>query len=651
MIKIAIFLLLLLSPALGQSVQQSGNVTPGHVTSWITDGVVGDGGPLGGGASYNGMFNAFDFLCSNSLSNAPLIISCGLSATGPNTWNGIQTFAAVTNLSGGATSLTRPAGDSTTNLATTAFVQGAIASVTAPPYNAICDGVTDTTTALQSALNAVGSQGQGGTVLLPSAICYTASGVTVPSNVNLVGRGFFPGNPQFGSQIKCALTTAICVQVGTTGSNGSVKVSDLGVTRAVGTPSSTTIGVLVKDAYNVILTDVGSFNHGICFEAQSDTVFGISLHADFISTGACVDAHWVDNSWPETFLANSRFGMDGLGDYNSNAYIRFTGGSVGPNTFYALGNQFNQGSGLVGTAIDFKSLTTPTSGITSEFSFVGNHFETMNHVVQTDTSATEIQRLKLIGNTVLNTQGSGQEFWNFGAATVIYDLNISGNTLFQNSFTFNPGGQISSAIVSQNQFLFGGMSATFNGTGAGNAISATGNIYNGSVTLSGSWSLAEFSGLLLSGSLTNTTTGAVGVNFPGGAGLASCASTIGFAFGGVSTGITYGTRFCTYQIVGDLVTVQYGIVLTSKGAATGAATLVGLPFTTSATAGIGGGNVVPYAVNFTSLVGFGLSLSPSANTVVANIYTGASTGVVVADNTNFTNTSTIAGTFQYRASP
>ena len=115
--KILVLLLALASPAYGQSVQQSGNVTPGHVTSWITDGIVGDGGPLGGGASFNGMFNAFDFLCANSLSTSPLIVSCGLSASSTNTWVALQNFT------GGATAPTRPVGDKTTNVATTAFVQ------------------------------------------------------------------------------------------------------------------------------------------------------------------------------------------------------------------------------------------------------------------------------------------------------------------------------------------------------------------------------------------------------------------------------------------------------------------------------------------------------------------------------------------------
>jgi hypothetical protein len=319
--------------------------------------------------------------------------------------------------------------------------------------------------------------------------------------------------------------------------------------RDQGRRNPASIGVLIKDSYNVTLSNVGSFNHGICFEAQSDTVFGISLHAVGLSTGARVDAHFVDSSWPEIFLLNSRFGMDGLGDVNSNAYVRFTGGTIGPNTFYAQNNQFDQGSASVGTFIEFKSLTTPTNLITSEFTFVGNHVETMHNVVKTDSTATQISRLKLIGNTLLDTFVTS-EFWSFGAATNIYDLSITGNTVYQGSFTFKPGGQISSAVVSNNQFLNLSGGATFNGTGGG-ALSALGNVYNGSVTLSGSWGVGEFGGLLLTGSLGNTTSGSVAVNFPGAAGLASCASTLGVAFGGSSVGITFNpslhvsNRWCT----------------------------------------------------------------------------------------------------------
>ncbi len=91
-----VFFVFLLSCANAQDVRQSGTVTPGHVTRWITNGVVGDGGPLGGGASFNGTFNAFDFLCANSTSVTPLIIDCGISRDlvpllgAANTWTGSE---------------------------------------------------------------------------------------------------------------------------------------------------------------------------------------------------------------------------------------------------------------------------------------------------------------------------------------------------------------------------------------------------------------------------------------------------------------------------------------------------------------------------------------------------------------------------------
>jgi hypothetical protein len=51
--KILAILVALLAPlpASAQQVRQSGNVTPGHVTKWITTGVIGDGGPDPAGAN------------------------------------------------------------------------------------------------------------------------------------------------------------------------------------------------------------------------------------------------------------------------------------------------------------------------------------------------------------------------------------------------------------------------------------------------------------------------------------------------------------------------------------------------------------------------------------------------------------------------
>lgn len=55
--------------------------------------------------------------------------------------------------------------------------------------------------------------------------------------------------------------------------------------------------------------------------------------------------------------------------------------------------------------------------------------------------------------------------------------------------------------------------------------------------------------------------------------------TPGLAFGGATTGITYSTQAGTYTRLCDLVVIELRIVLTSKGSATGTASITGLPFT------------------------------------------------------------------------
>lgn len=49
-------------------------------------------------------------------------------------------------------------------------------------------------------------------------------------------------------------------------------------------------------------------------------------------------------------------------------------------------------------------------------------------------------------------------------------------------------------------------------------------------------------------------------------------------FGGASTGVTYSTQFGNYFVMGPMVYITFKIVLTSKGSATGAATIGGLTF-------------------------------------------------------------------------
>jgi hypothetical protein len=63
--------------------------------------------------------------------------------------------------------------------------------------------------------------------------------------------------------------------------------------------------------------------------------------------------------------------------------------------------------------------------------------------------------------------------------------------------------------------------------------------------------------------------------------------TPALAFGGASTGITYSTQTGTYTRIGRTVYVEISITLSSKGSATGNATITGLPLTAAATLPLG----------------------------------------------------------------
>src|SRR5205085_857269 len=69
--------------------------------------------------------------------------------------------------------------------------------VTNSPYNADKSGTNDTTTAIQTALNAASSAG-GGTVYLPAGRYKVTTHLTVPANVELRGSSPIANRDQAG---------------------------------------------------------------------------------------------------------------------------------------------------------------------------------------------------------------------------------------------------------------------------------------------------------------------------------------------------------------------------------------------------------------------------------------------------------------------
>lgn len=118
-------------------------------------------------------------------------------------------------------------------------------------------------------------------------------------------------------------------------------------------------------------------------------------------------------------------------------------------------------------------------------------------------------------------------------------------------------------------------------------------------------------------------------------------------FGGASTGITYSAQVGAYIETNHFVWVSLNVTLTSKGIATGLATVSGLPFPSINIASAFPAFVLPYSptANFASLSPPLMAvLSPGSSTISLEQNSGTST----VTDANFTNTSAFAGAFTYR---
>lgn len=131
-----------------------------------------------------------------------------------------------------------------------------------------------------------------------------------------------------------------------------------------------------------------------------------------------------------------------------------------------------------------------------------------------------------------------------------------------------------------------------------------------------------------------------------GFGQAPC--TLSLQFGGASAGLTYGAgaQVCSYEVSGRTVRLQYYLGLSSKGTSTGAATLAGLPFTTSAGASAFGG-MSPFigAAGMSGLTVPFAQTGPGVTT--ANLNQQGATGASALADTNFSNASVITGSLPY----
>jgi hypothetical protein len=122
---------------------------------------------------------------------------------------------------------------------------------------------------------------------------------------------------------------------------------------------------------------------------------------------------------------------------------------------------------------------------------------------------------------------------------------------------------------------------------------------------------------------------------------------VGLAIGGSTRGVTYSAQRSYYQLLGNLVVVDFGLNLSSKGPNRGPLTLVGLPGGETTGAALGGGGSIHYDTGWQGLAG-GLDLSmDSLGRPIANIYQATARGIAPAFATNLTDRATLWGELQY----
>jgi hypothetical protein len=156
------------------------------------------------------------------------------------------------------------------------------------------------------------------------------------------------------------------------------------------------------------------------------------------------------------------------------------------------------------------------------------------------------------------------------------------------------------------------------------------------------------------GGATPATSGS-GITFPATQSASSDANTLddyeegtwtpAITFGGGSTGITYSSQLGFYTKIGNTVTVQFRVNLSSKGSSTGSAALGGLPFTSGGTYAF---NYVIHdnAAGFSA--GYGLYWSVENGSTSGSLRQIGTNGSNALDNTNFNNNTFVSGILTYR---
>ncbi|MEK6357501.1 MAG: hypothetical protein V4796_32430 [Burkholderia cenocepacia] len=473
---------------------------------------------------------------------------------------------------------------------------------------------------------------------------YCPNGIVVPAGIVFQSDGFIASTSGAPAGFQIVVDSAAPVACRLQGNAGLMAASlkRMTITRR-GVPAANTAGVYVDNGYNPVVEDVASIGHAIPWVFDG-TKGGISCSPLRIYSGYATDAHvWV-NSWPELRPTQCRFGSNGQIDVPCNAYVRFTGGGSGPNTADFNNCQFNQGeSGLnvVGAWLTFENLGAGQGQIIGQFQFTDCHVEQAEIAIKTDASVSILDNLQITNTRFQdndNISGSA-EFWGLNAATSLQAFKMTDCVVLTKGFHLNPGQQMNGVSVSNVKFF-----NPITVTGVNNSVVDFDACDYAGLTIGGHFLAARFGGVMSTGAIANTGGGKIEMDMQGGSDWIPGALPQ-LQFGGATTGISYSQQKAQWRLIGSLCIYQFWIVLTSKGTATGPATLSGLPFQINGVFGQGGGGAIPVAAAMASMTGPVIAQPGSASSI--NLLQSAAGGYAQLTDANFTNTTTLSGEVMY----
>ncbi|MDR3508478.1 MAG: hypothetical protein P4L64_11320 [Caulobacteraceae bacterium] len=514
-------------------------------------------------------------------------------------------------------------------------------------YGATCNGIADDEPAFAAAVAAASGAG-GGTVVIPPTGCRLAESLIVPTGVTLQGFAFNPQNPALGSRFICDMTVTPCLQLGRDSKNDVVAAKGFSVTRVSGgAPPPGSVGVLVKDAYNILLEDVGSYLSAEGFYFKADTQYGISAIVSRIYGGNISDNYIVIDSWPELKISDCRMGQNGGDSFASgNAMIKITGGlpssspysGIGPNTITVDKCTFLNGSASPGPAygISFENVVGGDVHA-GGYKFTNNHFENIKTAyVSLDGASTPLRNLTMNGNTFNSV---GPENFSISPYAVIENWQLIGNQFLGSSFYLNQTNAIINYLEISGNTIGG--PAIIGGT-AGSTANIHGNIFTGSLVVAGNWGALSVDGAdaISSGTVTNNASGNVSFsgpyNFPW---------TPSLTINGSSSGISQVTSG-TYTVSDKQVTASFIITLTSVSGS-GIVGMAGLPYAARSTAITTGGGFFGFTANLLNAPQtLGLSVNPGTTSL--NFSQMTSSGVTSVSSAILTNTTKLSGTIIYQ---